>query len=67
MQNDHFIVDNTGFVCSWVASFSSLDEFKASVVTCDWLKPETLEAAYKIAKGTTQTITDATTKTKKKD
>lgn len=65
MQNDHFIVDNTGFVASWVSSFASLDEFKAAVATCSWFKPETLEAAYKIAKADSQTITDATTKKKK--
>lgn len=65
MQNDHFIVDNTGFVASWVASFSTLDDFKNAVATCDWFKEETLEAAYKIAKGSTQTITDVPQKKKK--
>lgn len=67
MKEDHIIVDNTGFVVSWVSSFTSLDEFKESVSTCSWLKPETLETAYNIVKGTSPTTTEVTTAKKKKD
>lgn len=67
MDNNTIAVDNHFFNKTWVSSFTSLEEFKSAVATNDWFTPEVLELAYKIAKGNTQTITDATAKTKKKD